>query len=260
MKAVILCGGKGTRIKGISELLPKPMVPIGGMPILWHIMKNYSHHGIKEFILCLGYKSWEIKEFFVNYKAICHDFTINLKNGHMDIHDTMEGSDWKVTLADTGENTMTGGRLSRVKKYLEGEELFCLTYGDGLSDINIRESIEFHRKSGKIGTLAAVRPSSRFGEITFKDSTVTNFNEKANIGQGWINGGFMVFDNKRLWDYLWTDDDLVLERDTLPALVKENQLGAFQHEGFWLGMDTPREYETLNEMWANGTALWKNWD
>jgi glucose-1-phosphate cytidylyltransferase len=259
MKAVILCGGKGTRIQGISELFPKPMVRIGTMPILWHIMKAYSFHGIKEFVLCLGYKSWEIKEFFLNYKTICHDFTINFKNDEIKLHSDIIESDWQVTLADTGEETMTGGRLARIRKYLEHEDHFCVTYGDGLSDINITESIEFHRQGGKIGTIAAVRPSSRFGEISLEKDLVTNFNEKANIGQGWINGGFMIFDNKRLWDYLWPEDTLILERVTLPSLVKDNQLLAYKHEGFWLGMDTPREYHALNDMWSAGNAPWKIW-
>lgn len=260
MKAVILCGGKGTRIKDVSEILPKPMVPIGDMPILWHIMKSFAHYGVKEFILCLGYKAWEIKEFFLNYKAFRHDFTIDLASGQMATLDVMNSeSDWKITLSDTGENTMTGGRIRRVKKYLEGEELFLVTYGDGLANINVQELIAFHRKQGRIGTITATNPSSRFGEITFEESLVTHFNEKPSVGSGWINGGFMVFDNKRFWDYLWPDDNLILERETLPALVKDKQLGVFKHEGFWLGMDTPREYALLNELWMKGKAPWKVW-
>jgi glucose-1-phosphate cytidylyltransferase len=260
MKAVILCGGKGTRIKDVSEILPKPMVPIGDMPILWHIMKSFSHYGVNEFILCLGYKAWHVKEFFINYKTFRHDFTVDLANGHVSLLDDMNSeSEWKITLADTGEDTMTGGRVRRVKKYLEGEDLFLVTYGDGLANINIKELIAFHRNHGRIGTITATNPSSRFGEIAFEESLVTHFNEKPSVGSGWINGGFMVFDNKRFWDYLWPDDNLILERETLPALVKDKQLGVFKHEGFWLGMDTPREYSLLNELWSKGNAPWKVW-
>ena len=261
MKVVILCGGKGTRIREVTEVLPKPMVAIGGMPILWHIMKEYAHHNIKEFVLCLGYKGWEIKEFFLNYKTICHDFTLSLgDNQATTFHEDVAESDWRVTLADTGEDTMTGARVWRIRKYLQGEDHFCLTYGDGLADVDIEKLVEFHKKSGKIGTITAVLPSSRFGEIGLEDSMVTHFNEKPNVGKGWINGGFMVFDNKRIWDYLWPDDSLVLERETLPALVKDKQLAAYRHSGFWFGMDTPRELALLNEMWASNKAPWKNWD
>jgi glucose-1-phosphate cytidylyltransferase len=261
MKVVILCGGKGTRIREVTDVLPKPMVAIGGMPILWHIMKGYAHHDINDFVLCLGYKGWEIKEFFLNYKTIRHDFTLNLGNTqNTTFHDHVAESDWNVTLADTGEDTMTGARLWRVRKYLEGEEHFCLTYGDGLADVDIGKLVDLHKKTGKIGTITAVRPSSRFGEIGLDDSMVAHFNEKPNVGQGWVNGGFMIFDNKRIWDYLWPDDNLVLERETLPALVKDKQLAAYKHDGFWFGMDTPRERALLNEMWASGKAPWKNWD
>jgi glucose-1-phosphate cytidylyltransferase len=260
MKVVILCGGRGTRIRDVSEVLPKPMVPIGGMPILWHIMKMYAHFGMTEFVLCLGYKGWQIKDFFLNYQAICHDFTLQLgAKPSLELHENVEEEGWKITFAETGEESMTGTRLWRVRKYLEGEKHFCLTYADGLADVNINALVEHHLKNQAVGTITAVRPSSRFGEVLMKDSRVTSFNEKPNVAEGWINGGFMVFDNSKIWDYLWDDEKLLLEQVSLPAMVKDGQLVGFAHQGFWLGMDTPREYDILNTMWASGKAPWKNW-
>jgi len=260
MKAVILCGGKGSRIRDISEVLPKPMTSIGGKPILWHIMKIYASAGVTDFILCLGYKGWMIKEYFLNYQTINNDFTIELgNNDEIQFHSKIEESNWKVTLADTGEESMTGARLWRVKKYLENEKHFCLTYGDGLAGVNIKDIVDHHIKQGKTGTITAVRPVSRFGEIVFENNIATSFNEKSQTGGGWINGGFMVFDAKKIWDYLWADDNLIFEREPIPAMVKDKQLSVFPYEGFWLGMDTPREYQILNDMWNLGNAPWKIW-
>jgi len=260
MKAVILCGGQGTRLRDITELLPKPMVAIGDRPILWHIMKIYAHYGIKEFVLCLGYKGWKIKEFFLNFRAMTHDCTITLGNHEsIEFHDATAEADWKVTLAETGDDTMTGARLWKVRRHLENDELFCLTYGDGVANVNIRDLIEFHKANGKIGTLTGVRPPSRFGEMVVHDDLILNFNEKPNVAEGWINGGFMVFDAKKVWDYFWPGDSLVLEREPLPAMVKDKQLSVYRHEGFWLGMDTLREYTILSDLWSKGKAPWKVW-
>jgi glucose-1-phosphate cytidylyltransferase len=260
MKAVILCGGRGSRIRDISEVLPKPMTSIGGKPILWHIMKIYASAGINEFILCLGYKGWMIKEYFLNYQTINNDFTIELSNhNEIQFHNKIEESNWKVTLADTGEESMTGARLWKVRKYLENEDHFCFTYGDGVAGINIKELVNFHRKQGKIGTITAVRPTTRYGEMVIEHDLATHFNEKPLTTGGWISSGFMVFDARRVWDYLWADDDLIFEKESIPAMVKDKQLSAYTFDGFWLGMDTPREYYFLNELWDSGHAPWKIW-
>ncbi len=261
MKAVILCGGQGTRIRDVSESLPKPMVPIGGKPILWHIMKAYAHHGVREFVLCLGYNGWKIKEYFLNYRTISNDFTVNLgDHGSVEFHDKVDEAEWKVTLTDTGDEAMTGARLWKVRRYLEDEDDFCLTYGDGVADIDIRKLIECHKTQGKVGTVTAVRPSGRFGEMILDGNLVARFNEKPQSEEGWINGGFMVFDNKRVWDYFWPSDELILEREPLPSMVKDRELSVYSHKGFWTGMDTPREYHILNDLWKQGKAPWKIWD
>ncbi len=260
MKVVILCGGQGTRLRDITELLPKPMVPIGGAPILWHLMKIYAHFGMKDFILCLGYKGWKIKEYFLNYKEIHHDFTITLGHDNsIQLHNDVEEAEWKITLAETGEESMTGARLWKVRKYLEGEDKFCFTYGDGVADINLKQLITFHDSQGKVGTISGVRPAGRFGELIVDDMIITRFSEKPRNAEGWINGGFMVFDNKTVWDYLWPEDSLMLEKESLPAMVKDRQLAIYKHEGFWVGMDTPREYDLLNQLWTKGNAPWKVW-
>jgi len=246
IKAVILCGGQGTRIREASESMPKPMLPIGGKPIVWHIMKMYAAHGINEFVLCLGYKGWVIKEFFLNYRAMTTDVTA-------------AEEDWKVVLAETGEATMTGGRVSAIRRYVEQDELFCLTYGDGVSDVNIGEQLAFHRKGGKVATVTAVRPPGRFGEMRLDDGRVSEFNEKPQATEGFINGGFLVCDAKRIWDYLGTGTGVVLEREPLQRLARDGQLSAFRHTGFWQPMDTLREYTLLNELWASGAAPWKTW-
>lgn len=260
MKAVILCGGKGSRIRDISESLPKPMISIGEKPILWHIMKIYASGGITEFILCIGYKGWMIKEYFLNYQTINNDFTIELsKQNEIQFHNRIEESNWKVTLADTGEESMTGARLWRVRKYLENEEHFCFTYGDGIAGINIKELIDFHKLQGKTGTITAVRPATRYGEMIIENNITTHFDEKPQTTGGWINGGFMVFDAQKVWDYLWGGDDLIFEKESIPAMVKDKQLAAYKFNGFWLGMDTPREYQLLNKFWDTGKAPWKTW-
>jgi glucose-1-phosphate cytidylyltransferase len=260
MKAVILCGGKGTRIRDVTEVLPKPMVPIGGKPILWHVMKIYSYYGINEFILCLGYHGWMIKEYFLNFKTMNNDFTIEIgKPNELMFHNGVDESSWKVTLADTGEEAMTGARLWKVKKYLEGEDHFSLTYGDGIAGIDLRQLINFHIEIGKITTLTGVRPTGRYGELSVDNNTVTHFNEKPQMTEGWVNGGFMLFDNKRVWDYFWPDEELILEKEPLPMMVRDRQVAVYKFDGFWLGMDTMREYNTLNELWSSGKAPWKVW-
>lgn len=260
LKTVILCGGQGTRIREASESLPKPMLPIGGKPILWHIMKGYSGFGFTEFVLCLGYRGWLIKEFFLNYAAMTCDVTVSIgRERKIDLHDRSFEEDWTVTLADTGESTMTGGRVYAIRKYVEDDPLFMLTYGDGVADVNIRELVEFHKASGKVGTVTAVRPPSRFGELGMKGSSVFEFNEKPQASAGYINGGFFVFDSRRIWNFLSGDTDEVFEREPLQRLAAAGELAAFQHTGFWQPMDTYREYSLLNDLYASGNAPWKIW-
>jgi glucose-1-phosphate cytidylyltransferase len=260
MKAVILCGGQGTRIRDANESLPKPMLPIGGKPIVWHIMKMYARHGVREFVLCLGYKGWALKEFFLNYKAMTSDLTVTLgRHGAVEVLGVHDEEDWKVTLAETGEETMTGGRVAAVRRYVEGEEPFLLTYGDGVCDVDIGASIAFHKKHGKAATVTAVRPPGRFGEMVIADGRVAEFNEKPQTSEGFINGGFFVLDGRRTWDYLGTSPAMVLEREPLRRLAADGELVAFPHTGFWQPMDTLREYQLLNDLWARGKAPWKSW-
>ncbi len=260
MKAVILCGGQGTRIRDANEVLPKPLLPIGNKPIVWHIMKSYAVHGVKDFVLCLGYKGWLIKEFFLNYRAMTADLTVNLgRSGGVEIHNGNGFQDWSVTLAETGDATQTGGRVAAIRRYVESEEFFCVTYGDGVSDIDVSKLIAFHLSHRKIATVTAVRPPGRFGEMLIGNAAVTRFNEKPPQAEGYINGGFFVFDAKRIWDYLPNRQDLILERDPLCRLAEDGQLMAYSHCGFWQPMDTSREYLQLNEMWASGHAPWKTW-
>jgi glucose-1-phosphate cytidylyltransferase len=257
---VILCGGRGTRIREVSEVVPKPMIPIGGRPVLWHIMKIYAAQGFKDFVLCLGYKGWLIKEFFLNYRMMLSDITIRLgSHSETEFHNNVDEAHWRVTLADTGEHTMTGARVGRVRRYLEGCSHFCLTYGDGVGDVDLRALIAQHVESGLIGTLTGVRPASRFGRIECEDCRITAFDEKPPISADRINGGFMVFDAKRVWDYFDDRADLVLESETLSRLAADGELGVFEHNGFWQCMDTPREYHLLNEIWDEGGARWKIW-
>ncbi|GAO01373.1 glucose-1-phosphate cytidylyltransferase [Anaeromyxobacter sp. PSR-1] len=260
MKAVILCGGQGTRIRDASEVLPKPMLPIGNRPILWHIMKGYAQHGVREFVLCLGYKGSVIREFFLNYRAMTTDVTVTLgRHDRIEFHGQHGEEDWKVTLAETGEATMTGGRVAAVRRYVEGDDLFCLTYGDGVSDLDVAASIEAHRRHGKVATVAAVRPPGRFGEMRIDGARVTEFNEKPNASEGFINGGFFVLDARRIWPYIGDDARTVLEQEPLRKLARDGELVAFPHTGFWQPMDTAREYGLLNDLWARGVAPWKTW-
>ncbi len=259
IKAVILCGGQGTRIRDANELLPKPMLPIGGKPIVWHIMKMYAAHGITEFVLCLGYKSWVIKEFFLNYRAMTNDLVVTLGKQHgVEIHGAAE-ENWTVTLAETGEDTMTGGRVAAIRRYVEDDELFCLTYGDGVADVNIASLLDFHRAHGKTCTVTAVRPPGRFGEMRLSGDAVSEFNEKPQTTEGFINGGFFVCDSKRVWDYLPHERKLTLEQEPMRTMSERDELRAFRHTGFWQPMDTLREFTLLNELWASGKAPWKSW-
>jgi glucose-1-phosphate cytidylyltransferase len=260
VKVVILCGGQGTRIREASGLLPKPMLPIGGAPILWHIMKMYAAHGYREFVLCLGYKSWSIKEFFLNYDTMTRDITVRLgASPSVTTDDHARDEDgWSVTMAETGESTSTGGRVAAIRRYVEQDDLFLLTYGDGVSDVDIARSVEFHRQTSPIVTVTAVRPPSRFGELGIHNNRVFGFNEKPQATAGLINGGFFVCDAKRIWDYLGGPDE-PLEVEPMRRLAADGQLAAFQHTGFWQPMDTPREYTLLNDLWAGGVAPWKKW-
>ncbi len=260
MKAVILCGGQGTRIRDATEALPKPMLPIGGKPIVWHIMKSYARHGVKDFVLCLGYKSWVIKEFFLNYRAMTTDVTVTLgRHDAVEFQGRHDEEDWKVTLAETGEETMTGGRVAAVRRYVEGDEPFLLTYGDGVSDVDVAALTAFHRDHRKVATVTAVRPPGRCGEMRIEAERVTEFNEKPQATEGFINGGFFVLDGRRVWDFLGTDPRTLLEREPMQRLSAAGQLAAYRHTGFWQPMDTLREYNLLNEMWASGKAPWKTW-
>jgi glucose-1-phosphate cytidylyltransferase len=260
MKAVILCGGQGTRIRDANELLPKPMLPIGGKPIVWHIMKMYARHGVKEFVLCLGYKGWLIKEFFLNYKAMTTDLTVTLgQHGAVEVLGRTDEEDWRVTLAETGEETMTGGRVAAVRKYVEGDEPFLLTYGDGVSDVDVGKSIAFHKAHGKVATVTAVRPPGRFGEMVIDGGKVTEFNEKPQATEGFINGGFFVLDGRKIWRYVGEDRKTLFEREPLRDLAADGQLVAYPHTGYWQPMDTAREYGLLNDLWASGKAPWKSW-
>jgi len=260
MKAVILCGGQGTRIRDANELLPKPMLPIGSKPIVWHIMKGYAEHGVKDFVLCLGYKGWVIKEFFLNYRTMTTDVTVRLgQHDVVEFHGRHEEEDWNVTLADTGEATQTGGRVLAVRRYVEHDDVFAVTYGDGVADIDVARLLAFHKAHGKIATVTAVRPPGRFGEMEMDGQLVREFNEKPQVTEGFINGGFFVFDQARIWKYLASGPATVLEREPLRALVADQQLVAYPHTGYWQPMDTAREYTMLNELWASGKAPWKTW-
>ncbi len=255
MKAVILAGGLGTRISEESQLRPKPMVEIGGRPILWHIMKLYSAHGIDEFIICLGYKGYIIKEYFANYFLHMSDVTFDISRNQMEVHE-QHAEHWRVTLVDTGEATMTGGRLRRVRRYL-GDGTFCLTYGDGLSDIDLRALVAFHRGHGRAATISAVQAPGRFGALETDGDAVTGFREKPRGDGSWINGGFFVLESRVL--DLIDGDDTVWEHGPLEHLSASNQLAAYRHPGFWQPMDTLRDKTQLEALWAAGAAPWKAW-
>jgi len=256
MKVVILAGGLGTRLREETEFRPKPMVEIGGQPILWHIMKIYSRHGYTDFVLCLGYKGQVIRGYFLNYQMQKCDFTVTLGSGAIDIHGNHSEDDWRVTLADTGEKTMTGGRIARIQKYV-GDRTFLLTYGDGVANIDIGALVAFHRRQGKLATVTAVRPSSRYGELAIENGRITLFREKPQVNEGWINGGFFVFE-PGVFDLIKGDGD-TLETGLLTRLVEREQLAVYQHEGFWQCMDTYREMQQLEDMWDRSAAPWKIW-
>lgn len=258
MKAVILCGGQGTRIRDVADDVPKPMIRIGDRPILWHIMQLYAASRINRFVLCLGYKSWSIKEYFLNFHAQVSDITVSPgKPGEVefDAGDFPE-RDWRIELVETGLNSMTGARLWRVRDRLAGDDLFCFTYGDGVADIDIAEVIAFHRRHGRIGTVTGVRPQGRFGVMAVEGDRISAFSEKPQAGEGLINGGFFVFD-KRVFDYLDADPGLVFEQEPLRRLADDGQLMLFEHRGFWQPMDTYREWKMLNDLWDSGRAPWK---
>lgn len=251
LKAVILAGGMGTRLSEETDRLPKPMVQIGGHPILWHIMKSYSAHGVNDFVICLGYKGYAIKEYFHNYFLHGCDVTFDLRERHVEVHNDAT-EPWRVTLIDTGQTTMTGGRLKRIARYVNGT--FCMTYGDGLSDVDIGATIEFHRRHGKLATVTAVNPPGRFGVLDVADRRVGHISEKPDRGDAWINGGFFVLEPKSL-DYV-PDDVTPWEREPMEKLAADGQLMAFEHAGFWQPMDTLREKTLLEELWAGGRAPW----
>lgn len=257
MKVVILCGGQGIRLREETELKPKPMIPIGGMPIVWHIMKTYAHYGFNEFILCLGYKGEVIKDYFYNYEMLANDFTIELGTKNMQIHPKHSENGWKVTLVDTGLNAMTGARVKRIEKYIDSDN-FMLTYGDGVVDLDINKLLKFHKSHGKIGTVTGVFPQSRYGELSIQDDHVLAFNEKPANNKNSINGGYFVF-QKKFFNYLENDDDCVLEREALQQLAADGQLKVFTHNGFWQCMDTYRDYVYLRDLWEKGNPLWKKW-
>ena len=257
MKAILLAGGLGTRISEETHTKPKPMIEIGGKPILWHILKTYSHHGINDFIICCGYKGYVIKEYFANYFLHMSDVTFDMSKNSMEVHH-QSAEPWRVTLVDTGEDTMTGGRLKRVAPYLLGEEDFCFTYGDGVSDVNITQLIEFHRAHGLQATLTATYPPGRFGALDIDlDHRITAFKEKPKGDGGMINGGFFILSPKVI--ELIADDQTIWEREPLEALAESNQLKAFKHSGFWQPMDTLRDKSYLEELWQSGKAPWKVW-
>jgi glucose-1-phosphate cytidylyltransferase len=256
MKAVILAGGLGTRLAEETGSRPKPMVEIGGKPILWHILKTYSSHGINDFIICLGYKGYLIKEYFANYFLHMSDVTFDMAHNKMEVHQRM-AEPWRVTLLETGENTMTGGRIKRVAAYLDDGEDFCCTYGDGVGDVNITQLLEFHRSQGTLATLTATQPPGRFGALGLNGHQVVGFQEKPQGDGGWINGGFFVLSPKVL-DYIECDQT-IWERDPMEKLAQEGQMSAYLHHGFWQPMDTLRDKNNLEELWVNEKAPWKIW-
>ena len=256
MKAVILAGGLGTRISEETHLKPKPMIEIGGKPILWHIMKTYSAHGVNDFVICCGYKGYVIKEYFANYFLHMSDVTFDMASNRMEVHE-QNAEPWRVTLVDTGDDTLTGGRLKRVKDYLQGEEAFCFTYGDGVADVDITAEIAFHRAHGKLATVCAVQPPGRYGALELKGQSVSGFVEKPRGDGGLINGGFFVL-SPQVLDYI-EGDQSSWEGKALETLASQGELMAFDHEGFWQPMDTLREKTHLEELWATGKAPWKCW-
>jgi glucose-1-phosphate cytidylyltransferase len=259
VKVVILCGGMGTRLREETEYRPKPMVEVGGRPILWHILKHYAHFGYQRFVLCLGYKGQIIKDYFLNYEAMNNDFTVCLGQMHsVAFHGSHREQDYHVTLADTGQDTMTGARVKAVQKYI-GDDTFLATYGDGLSDVDISKVVEFHRAHGRMATVTTVRPVSRFGIVEIDGgNNITSFAEKPQV-DGWVNAGFFVF-NRGVFDYLSDSPDCVLEREPLERMARDGELMAYRHDGFFYAMDTYRDYLYLNEVWNQGVAPWSVWN
>ncbi len=260
MKTVILCGGQGTRIRDVADDIPKPMIPIGGKPILWHIMKTYSITGYEDFVLCTGYKGNVIKEFFLNYEAFTKDFTISLGSDNgIEIYGDHDETNWRVTLADTGASAMTGARVKRIEKYIGDDKNFMLTYGDGVSNVNIAALVKFHQSHGKILTLTGVRPPARFGEMEMEENgKVLEFNEKPQAGSGRISGGYFVC-RREIFDYLNDREDLVLEQEPMQKLAADGEMMVYHHDGFWQCMDTARDHKLVSELWKNGEAPWKQW-
>jgi len=252
---VILCGGTGTRLREETEFKPKPLVAVGDMPILWHIMKIYGRYGFREFILCLGYKGHLIKEFFLNYPWMANDVTLHLKDHKQVTHEIHPPEDWQITFADTGQATPTGGRVARIRKYIKSDD-FCVTYGDGLSNVDLDKLVTYHKAKKKIATLTAIHPTSPFGVIESEDGLAKSFKEKPRL-EGLINGGFFIF-NKKVFDYL--SDDSILEEDPLRALAAKGQLSVYEHRDFWMCMDTFKDVERLNHMWAEGRRPWVVWE
>jgi glucose-1-phosphate cytidylyltransferase len=258
MKVVILCGGFGTRIRDVADDIPKPMIPVGNHPILWHIMKYYATYGHDRFVLCLGYKGQVIKDFFMNYQAHTRDLTVSLGGADgVEYHSKHEETNWRVTLAETGLRAMTGARIARIRQYV-GDDDFMLTYGDGVGDVDLDQLLAFHRAHGKALTMTAVRPPGRFGEVVADGGRVVEFNEKPQATGGRISGGFFVA-TATLFDYLEQSDDCVFEREPMRRLVADEQMMVYEHDGFWQPMDTNREYELLNELYEKGDAPWIRW-
>lgn len=255
----VLCGGLGTRLKEETERRPKPMVPVGNYPIVWHIMRSYAHHGFKRFVLCVGYKAEAIKTYFLNYSSMNSDFTVDLGTNEVTVHSVDHDQDWEVTLAFTGESAMTGSRVAQAaRRYLGDAQHMAVTYGDGLTDANLRAEFDFHLSHGKIGTVLGANPPSRFGELKLNGDQVEQFAEKPEFIESWINGGYFFFHRKFL-DYVSTDESCILERQPLIDLARDNELCIQRHSGFWACMDTQRDHEYLNKLWESGNAPWKVW-
>jgi glucose-1-phosphate cytidylyltransferase len=256
---VILCGGMGTRLREVTENIPKPMVDIGGHPILWHIMKLYDHYGFRRFVLCLGYKGWDIKEYFLRYREHRSDFTIRLAGEHeIEVHDGRGDEDWSITFAETGLSNGTGSRLLQARRYVDTES-FMFTYGDGIGAVAIDQLHEFHREQGRIGTVTGVHPTSRYGELRTENDAVLEFDEKPTRAEGLVSGGFFVL-QREFFDYLTDEPSLLFEAAPMQRLARDGQLSVYQHTDFWMGMDTVREYTALNDMWQRDAAPWKVWE
>jgi glucose-1-phosphate cytidylyltransferase len=259
MQVVILCGGLGTRLRDVAEHLPKPMVPIGEKPILWHILRGFAHYHFNQFVLCLGYQSWLIKRYFLDYHLTGADFSLDLSQPHaIEPHSAPPAEDWRLTFAETGLDAQTGCRIKRIERFITGDD-FIVTYGDGVGDIDLNRLLDFHHSHGKLATITAVRPPSRFGEIETLGQQVVSFNEKPVVSRGRINGGFMVFKRKFL-RRLSDEPSLSLEQEPLMSLARDGELMAYEHDGFWHPMDTSRDHRVLNDLWSSGQAPWKTWN